>query len=80
MGDPMDNAIALHGQYHLDTIATETLLDYIAEQKEVASVPTHKHIIVERFLDQIGDWRICILSPFGARVHAPYHGDPRSAH
>ena len=58
--------------YHLDEHATHSLLEYVVEQKDVVGIPTHKHLIVERFLDQIGDWRICILSPFGARVHAPW--------
>ena len=29
-------------------------------------------IVVERFRDEIGDWRVCVLSPFGAQVHAPW--------
>ena len=37
-----------------------------------ASCPTTAPIVVERFRDEIGDWRVCVLSPFGARVHAPW--------
>ena len=35
-------------------------------------MPTDRTIVVERFRDEIGDWRVCILSPFGGRVHAPW--------
>ena len=35
-------------------------------------VPSDRTIVVERFRDEIGDWRLCILTPFGARVHAPW--------
>ena len=71
-GPAEESVVALRDTYHLDASARESLLEYIAEQREVTEVPTHKHLVVERFLDQIGDWRICILSPFGARVHAPW--------
>src|SRR5439155_18548500 len=36
------------------------------------AVPSDRTIVVERFRDEIGDWRVCILTPFGARVHAPW--------
>ena len=36
------------------------------------AVPSDRTIVVERFRDEIGDWRVCILSPFGGRVHAPW--------
>ena len=39
--------------------------------RPVSSRPT-RPIVVERFRDEIGDWRVCILSPFGGRVHAPW--------
>ena len=35
-------------------------------------VPSDRHIVVERFRDELGDWRVCVLSPFGGRVHAPW--------
>ena len=37
-----------------------------------APLPSDRTIVVERFRDEIGDWRVCILSPFGGRVHAPW--------
>ena len=35
-------------------------------------MPSDRTIVVERFRDEIGDWRVCILTPFGGRVHAPW--------
>ena len=63
----------LREDHHLDERATETLLGFLAEQAEsTGAVPDDRTIVVERFRDEIGDWRICIHSPFGARVHAPW--------
>ena len=63
----------LREQYPLDERSRRQLLDYIAEQKEATTViPTDTTIVVERFRDEIGDYRVCILSPFGQRVHAPW--------
>ena len=46
---------------------------YLDEQAEATgAVPDDRTIVVERFRDEIGDWRVCILSPFGAPVHAPW--------
>ncbi len=57
----------------LDTFAAENLAAYVAEQKtETGSLPTDRSITVERFRDELGDWRVCILTPFGARIHAPW--------
>ena len=57
----------------LDEWATDNLLGYLDDQAEATSVVPDDHtIVVERFRDEIGDWRICVLSPFGGRVHAPW--------
>ncbi len=59
--------------YQLDAFAAGNLTNYIAEQVEATgAVPDDRTIVVERFRDEIGDWRICILSPFGTPVHAPW--------
>ncbi|HVL79968.1 MAG TPA: DEAD/DEAH box helicase [Actinomycetota bacterium] len=64
---------ALRDEYSLDELAARNLAQYLAEQAEATgAVPDDRTIVVERFRDEIGDWRICILSPFGARVHAPW--------
>ena len=50
-----------------------TCMQYLAEQDEATgAVPDDRTVVVERFQDEIGDWRVCILSPFGTPVHAPW--------
>ncbi|MDJ0928480.1 MAG: DEAD/DEAH box helicase [Gammaproteobacteria bacterium] len=57
----------------LDRFAAENLATYIDEQKtQTGTLPTDRAITIERFRDELGDWRICILTPFGARIHAPW--------
>jgi ATP-dependent Lhr-like helicase len=57
----------------LDGLAARNLAAYIQEQQEATGrVPSDRTIVVERFRDELGDWRVCILSPFGARIHAPW--------
>jgi ATP-dependent Lhr-like helicase len=59
--------------YNLDAFAAGNLQQYLAEQAEATgAVPDDRTVVVERFQDEIGDWRICILSPFGTPVHAPW--------
>ena len=43
-----------------------------SRQAATGAVPSDRTIVVERFRDEIGDWRVCILTPFGGRVHAPW--------
>ena len=57
----------------LDDWAADNLLAYLAEQKEATGlVPDDRTVVVERFRDELGDWRVCVHSPFGAQVHAPW--------
>ncbi len=57
----------------LDARAAANLVAYLDEQGEATgAVPDDRTIVVERFRDEIGDWRVCILSPFGVQVHAPW--------
>ena len=59
-------------EHFLDARAAANLVRYVRDQGEAPyKVPTDRTIVIERFKDEIGDYRICILSPFGARVHAP---------
>lgn len=69
-----DDARATLAQVHsLDEFAATNVLSFISEQAESTGVvPDDRTIVVERFRDEIGDWRVCIHSPFGARVHAPW--------
>jgi len=57
----------------LDEFARTNLLDYLTEQKQATGVvPDEKTLVVERFRDELGDWRIVLHSPYGAAVHAPW--------
>ena len=60
-------------EYDLDRRAAENLVAYLREQQAATRVvPSDETIVVERFRDEIGDWRLCVLSPFGGRVHAAW--------
>jgi ATP-dependent helicase Lhr and Lhr-like helicase len=59
--------------HDLDARAAENLLRYLADQAvATGSVPDDRTIVIERTRDELGDWRICLLSPFGGRIHAPW--------
>jgi ATP-dependent helicase Lhr and Lhr-like helicase len=59
--------------HDLDDLAAENVLGYLADEIEMAgSLATDRRIVVERFRDELGDWRIVVLTPFGGRVHAPW--------
>ena len=59
--------------YHLDRLAARNLLTFLREQEAATgAVPSDRTVVVERFRDEIGDWRVCVLTPFGGRVHAPW--------
>ena len=60
-------------EHRLDERAAQNLISFLAEQQAATgAVPSDRTIVVERFRDEIGDWRLCILTPFGGRVHAPW--------
>ncbi|MEZ2348556.1 DNA glycosylase AlkZ-like family protein [Terriglobus sp. RCC_193] len=60
-------------EHDLDQLAAENVMRYLADQ-EVATeqVPDDRTIVVERVRDELGDWRVCVMTPFGSRVHAPW--------
>jgi ATP-dependent helicase Lhr and Lhr-like helicase len=63
----------LQAEHMLDERAATNLLSFLREQEgATGAVPSDRTIVVERFRDEIGDWRLCILTPFGGRVHAPW--------
>ncbi|HET9323820.1 MAG TPA: DEAD/DEAH box helicase, partial [Gaiellaceae bacterium] len=63
----------LRSDYSLDPLAAKNLMTFLREQEQATgAVPSDRTIVVERFRDEIGDWRVCVLTPFGARVHAPW--------
>ncbi|WP_331447592.1 ATP-dependent helicase [Streptomyces xanthochromogenes] len=57
----------------LDAWAADNLIGYLDEQRRACGhIPDDRTILVERFRDELGDWRVVIHSPFGAQVHAPW--------
>ena len=71
LGD--DAASRIESEYGLDARAAKNLLTFLREQEAATGVvPSDRSIVVERFRDEIGDWRVCVLTPFGGRVHAPW--------
>ncbi len=63
----------LRRDYRLDEWAAGNLAAFLAEEREVAGVlPSDTNIVIQRFRDEIGDWRMVVLTPYGARVHAPW--------
>ncbi|BBG00789.1 MULTISPECIES: ATP-dependent helicase [Pseudonocardia] len=57
----------------LDEWARDNLLSYLREQREATRhVPSDRTILVERFRDELGDWRLVVHSPFGAQVNGPW--------
>ena len=63
----------LVSEHSLDERAAENLLTFLRDQEAATGVlPSDRTVVVERFRDEIGDWRLCILTPFGGRVHAPW--------
>ena len=60
-------------EHDLDTRAAENLLQYLRDQQAAArALPDASTVVVERVRDELGDWRVCVLSPRGGRVHAPW--------
>jgi ATP-dependent Lhr-like helicase len=63
----------LEKDHCLDPSAAKNLLTYLSDQAQATQeLPTDRVILLERFVDEIGDWRVCVLTPFGARVHGPW--------
>ena len=60
-------------QAGLDELAARNLIRYLAEQRAATGyVPDDRTLVVERFRDELGDWRVVLHSPYGDRVHAPW--------
>jgi ATP-dependent Lhr-like helicase len=70
---PPDAATASLTASGLDPLAAGNLVSYLADQREATGhVPDDKTLVVERFRDELGDWRVVLHSPYGDRVHAPW--------
>ena len=60
-------------EHALDPQAASNLLAYLADQRAATGVlPDDRTLVLERTRDEMGDWRLCLLSPWGGRVHAPW--------
>src|SRR5688572_19661188 len=63
----------LREHHDLDERAAENLVAYLEDERDATgALPTDKRVVVERFRDELGDWRLTLLTPFGGRVHAPW--------
>jgi len=63
----------LQAEAPLDARAAGNLARFVHAQREATGVlPTDRTVVVERFPDELGDWRVVVHTPFGARVHAPW--------
>jgi len=63
----------LVAEHDLDPGAAENLLRFLADQADATgSVPDDRTVVIERCRDELGDWRVCVLTPFGSRIHIPW--------
>jgi ATP-dependent Lhr-like helicase len=63
----------LVAEHDLDPGAAENLLQFLADQQEATdAVPDDRTVVIERCRDELGDWRVCVLTPFGSRIHIPW--------
>ena len=70
---PRDAVRLLISKHDLDEKAANNFLQYLSDQRDATGVvPDDRTIVIERVLDELGDWRICVLTPFGGRIHAPW--------
>jgi len=63
----------LVAEHDLDPGAAENLMRFLADQETATGqVPDDRTIVIERCRDELGDWRVCVLTPFGSRIHIPW--------
>ncbi len=63
----------LVAEHDLDPNAADNLLEFLADQEAATgAVPDDRTIVIERCRDELGDWRVCVLTPFGSRIHIPW--------
>jgi len=63
----------LVGEHDLDPGAAENLMQFLADQEaSTGAVPDDRTVVIERCRDELGDWRVCVLTPFGSRIHIPW--------
>ena len=70
---PDEQAITQLQEAGLDPLAARNMVKYLADQRQATGhVPDDRTLVVERFRDELGDWRVVLHSPYGDRVHAPW--------
>ena len=71
---PRAVAVATLVESHdLDPGAAENLMQYLADQElATTAVPDDRNVVIERVRDELGAWRVCVLTPFGSRIHTPW--------
>ncbi|MDX1690872.1 MAG: DEAD/DEAH box helicase [Acidimicrobiia bacterium] len=70
---PEDATETLTDRYRLERRAAANLVQFLQEEREATgTLPTDRTLVLQKFRDEIGDWRVVLLSPFGARIHAPW--------
>ncbi|SIR80954.1 ATP-dependent helicase [Williamsia sterculiae] len=75
VGEMVDGAVLNRyaEELGLSEYARDNLATLITEQREATGqVPTDRTLVIERFRDELGDWRVILHSPYGLRVHAPW--------
>ncbi|HEY8812414.1 MAG TPA: DEAD/DEAH box helicase, partial [Candidatus Dormibacteraeota bacterium] len=69
---PEAAGVRLRDRAGFDERATRNLLRYLDDQAQSSALPDDRTIVVERFRDELGDWRVCVLTTLGGKVHAPW--------
>jgi ATP-dependent Lhr-like helicase len=70
---PREEAVDRGREAGLDAWAADNLVTFLEEQREATTtLPSDRTVLVERFRDELGDWRIVVHSPYGTQVHAPW--------
>jgi len=60
-------------EHDLHIQAAENLLQFLTDQQAATTaVPDDRTLVIERVRDELGDWRVCVLTPFGNRIHTPW--------
>ncbi len=68
-----DQAIARLRADGLDELAAANLVSYLSQQREATGyLPDDRTLVLERFRDELGDWRLVLHSPYGSQLHAPW--------
>ena len=70
---PPEAVRRLKEQHDLDEMAARNFLQYLDDQHAATgAVPDDRTLVIERVVDDLGDWRVCVLTPFGGKIHAPW--------